>query len=216
MKAARCWPGLPDGAPRVLVEEAFLERLARFGERSAMAGREAGAFILGKAEMLRDGWQIALEELQEVEGEADAESFTFPAEAFLKAHQRWRTWSVDEIAARPGATCVVGWCHTHPGHGVFLSPPDLEVQHRKFPLPFQIALVVDPLAESADRRMGLVAWVGEGTLSPHLPDGIAYFPTAAPRQAGQKRPFAVAGQHWNWGILPLLAAAGWWLWHHGF
>ncbi|MCI0341584.1 MAG: Mov34/MPN/PAD-1 family protein [Planctomycetales bacterium] len=40
---------------------------------------------------------------------------------------------------------VVGWHHTHPGYGVFLSDADRFLHTRFFPFPWQAALVVDPV-----------------------------------------------------------------------
>jgi proteasome lid subunit RPN8/RPN11 len=39
---------------------------------------------------------------------------------------------------------IVGWYHTHPGMGVFLSPYDTWLHHHFFPEPWQVALVIDP------------------------------------------------------------------------
>lgn len=39
---------------------------------------------------------------------------------------------------------IVGWYHTHPGFGIFLSEMDLFIQNNFFNLPWQIALVHDP------------------------------------------------------------------------
>jgi len=213
--AVRHWPGLPPGAPEIEIPDPFVAALEDFGQRSARQGREAGAFILGKARMTPEGWWVRLEQLEEIPGDGDAETFTFPAEAFIRAHQQWRTWSTDEVAARPDALYVVGWCHTHPGHGVFLSQPDLEVHHRKFSLPFQVALVLDPLATDADRRLGLVAWTGEARLSAHMPGTIATLP-ARPAKMPPPREGRSSTGVWLWGILSLIGALGWWLWHHGF
>lgn len=41
---------------------------------------------------------------------------------------------------------VVGWFHTHPGFGIFLSEYDKFIQRNFFNLPWQIAYVVDPLS----------------------------------------------------------------------
>ncbi len=41
---------------------------------------------------------------------------------------------------------VVGWYHTHPGFGVFLSGMDLFIQDNFFNLPWQVAWVYDPIA----------------------------------------------------------------------
>jgi proteasome lid subunit RPN8/RPN11 len=39
---------------------------------------------------------------------------------------------------------IVGWYHTHPGHGVFLSEMDIFLHESFFGLPWQAALVYDP------------------------------------------------------------------------
>ncbi len=44
---------------------------------------------------------------------------------------------------------VIGWFHTHPGHGLFLSNSDLSVQ-RHFPQKFQIAMEIDSLTNTLD------------------------------------------------------------------
>jgi len=43
---------------------------------------------------------------------------------------------------------IVGWYHTHPGFGVFLSGMDLFIQDNFFNLPHQTAWVYDPIAET--------------------------------------------------------------------
>jgi proteasome lid subunit RPN8/RPN11 len=40
---------------------------------------------------------------------------------------------------------IVGWYHTHPGFGIFLSGMDLFIQDNFFNLPWQIAWVYDPV-----------------------------------------------------------------------
>lgn len=42
---------------------------------------------------------------------------------------------------------IVGWYHTHPGFGVFLSGMDLFIQDNFFNLPWQVAWVYDPIAQ---------------------------------------------------------------------
>lgn len=42
-------------------------------------------------------------------------------------------------------TTVVGWYHSHPGHGIFLSGTDLNTQRLSFKQIWQIAVVYDPL-----------------------------------------------------------------------
>lgn len=44
---------------------------------------------------------------------------------------------------------IVGWYHSHPDFGVFLSEYDLFIQQNFFPLPGMMALVVDPIRGDA-------------------------------------------------------------------
>ena len=58
------------------------------------------------------------------------------------------TWDViqQQMETRYPEDKVVGWYHTHPGFGVFLSGMDLFIQDNFFNLPWQIAWVYDPIA----------------------------------------------------------------------
>ncbi len=40
---------------------------------------------------------------------------------------------------------IVGWQHTHPGFGIFLSRYDLFIHENFFNMPLQVAYVVDPI-----------------------------------------------------------------------
>lgn len=62
------------------------------------------------------------------------------------AHFRFheRSWDAVWKNMRPGAN-VLGWYHTHPGMGVFLSATDLRTQQLYFRSPCQIAVVMDPV-----------------------------------------------------------------------
>jgi len=48
----------------------------------------------------------------------------------------------------------VGWHHTHPGYGIFLSSYDRFIHEHFFNLPWMVALVVDPKAEN----LGFFQW----------------------------------------------------------
>ncbi len=49
---------------------------------------------------------------------------------------------------------IVGWYHTHPGFGIFLSEMDMFIHEQFFNLPWQIAYVYDPVRE----ERGLFGW----------------------------------------------------------
>lgn len=49
---------------------------------------------------------------------------------------------------------IIGWYHTHPGFGIFLSPMDLFIHENFFSASDQLAIVYDPLG----RKDGLFVW----------------------------------------------------------
>src|SRR5512145_2559955 len=54
-----------------------------------------------------------------------------------------------QIEKRFGGEKIVGWFHTHPRMGVFLSHYDTFLHHNFFPEPWQVALVVEPFSSVA-------------------------------------------------------------------
>ena len=54
-------------------------------------------------------------------------------------------------------SAIVGWYHTHPGLGIFLSPTDLRTQESYFAARWQIAVVIDPV----NRQSGIFNANGE-------------------------------------------------------
>ena len=60
---------------------------------------------------------------------------------------------------------IIGWYHTHPGFGIFLSGMDLFIQDNFFNEPWQVAFVHDPLGGDE----GVFVWRdGAATREPHL------------------------------------------------
>ncbi len=45
---------------------------------------------------------------------------------------------------------IVGWWHSHPDLGCFLSITDLKTQQHFFPESYQVALVIDPIRDTYD------------------------------------------------------------------
>jgi proteasome lid subunit RPN8/RPN11 len=77
------------------------------------------------------------------------------------------TWThvQEEMEKHHAGERVLGWYHTHPGFGIFLSGMDLFIQENFFSLPWQVAFVYDPLSGEE----GLFVWrqgapVGEAFL----------------------------------------------------
>lgn len=69
--------------------------------------------------------------------------------------ESWRYVNDKLNALYPDDTAViVGWYHTHPGFGIFLSGMDLFIHHNFFTQLWHIAMVLDPVA----RRTGFFCW----------------------------------------------------------
>jgi proteasome lid subunit RPN8/RPN11 len=73
---------------------------------------------------------------------------------------------------------IVGWYHSHPGFGIFLSEHDLFIHRNFFSGPAQIALVVDPVAGTE----GVFFWKG-GEIAP-----LFERPTPSPWRAAGNGP----------------------------
>lgn len=100
------------------------------------------------------------------------DSLTFTQDAWEHIHRTLeRSYPDDEQ--------IVGWYHSHPGFGIFLSEHDLFIHRNFFSGPSQIALVVDPHATTE----GVFVW-GERGIEP-----LYERPTAV-------RPSGLASVHW--------------------
>ncbi len=103
--------------------------------------------LLGLWKQDDDGPYVAISAA--VRGDAATSKFaevTFTQEAWARIHK-----TVDaEYADRS----IVGWYHTHPDFGVFLSERDVFIHQHFFDGPGQVAHVVDPIRRSE----GVFAW----------------------------------------------------------
>ena len=94
------------------------------------------------------------------------------------------TWNHinDEMERNHAGRKILGWYHTHPGFGIFLSEMDLFIQNNFFPEPWQVAYVYDPKSGED----GIFVWKqGQATRDPYLvdPDTINTDPPVTKEQA---------------------------------
>lgn len=136
----------PDAA-LVRIEEAVLEQVIDYSE--ADAGREVGGFLLGRVieqprivVEVRRFWPAR-------DARSRGASLTFTHDAWSQTHRALDQQFPDDR--------IVGWHHTHPGFGVFLSGYDLFIHRHYFSAPWQIALVVDPKSH----ELGFFHWRGD-------------------------------------------------------
>jgi proteasome lid subunit RPN8/RPN11 len=107
---------------------------------------------------------------------------------------------------------IIGWYHTHPGFGIFLSPQDLFIHHSFFSAPEQLALVYDPLNGTS----GLFVWqtgaavialfqIEEDTGPPAPVSAEGRQPPADPLATATTQPVPEPRtRRWPWVVLLLL------------
>lgn len=123
----------------------FLERenLSTITEEKMGMVPEIGGFIMGRyATVPNVGLSLLLEEFVPFIPEY---SDAFKIEIGTKTQVRELAAALEKFPNKG----VMGWFHTHPGHGLFLSNPDLEV-HKHFPYPFQVAMEIESLTKNLD------------------------------------------------------------------
>lgn len=105
---------------------------------------EVGGVLIGH--LREDGSPLVTAIIPALEAEGGRSRVTFTHEAWSVIHS-----TLDR--AYPGEE-ILGWYHSHPGFGIFLSEHDLFIHRNFFGRPEQIAIVVDPHAGSE----GLFVW----------------------------------------------------------
>lgn len=151
------FPGSPAGSKhsfRVIARQSVLNDIHRHAH-SRLDAEICGVLV---GDVYRDGDGLFLHIEASIRGEhatSELAGVTFTAE----------TWSymqgiMDE--RHPGKK-IVGWYHSHPDFGVFLSDMDLFIHRHFFNLPWQVAHVYDPIR----REEGVFVWrSGEPVIEP--------------------------------------------------
>ena len=102
--------------------------------------KELGSILLGDYTQQGDALHVVITDYIEAKfTDASAATLTF-------THETW-DYIHGEHAKRFPDKKIIGWQHTHPSYGIFLSNYDLFIQENFFDLPFQIAYVIDPVQD---------------------------------------------------------------------
>jgi proteasome lid subunit RPN8/RPN11 len=102
--------------------------------------REVGGICVGQVHHTSPNYVVDLIDTFEAQYTDNRQtSLTFTTDTW-RAAQR----TLDESYAAGGQS-MVGWYHTHPGFGIFLSSHDLFIHQHFFTQPWHIALVIDPI-----------------------------------------------------------------------
>lgn len=137
--------GARDPRFQAVIKQAVLDDIHDHGKSSPEA--EICGVLVGNVYRDNEGPYLYIDHsIRGDSAENRAAQVTFKAE----------TWThIQNIMERdhPDAK-IVGWYHTHPGFGIFLSGMDLFIQDNFFNLPWQVAFVYDPASEEE----GLFVW----------------------------------------------------------
>lgn len=113
--------------------------------------REVAGFMLGPLPEKQPGGQYVVH----VTDTIIAQFTKMSGASVTYTPESWR-YAQDVLADRypNGDVVMVGWYHTHPGFGIFLSNMDLFIHTNFFTQKWHIAYVLDPVA----RRSGFFSW----------------------------------------------------------
>ncbi|MEK6238286.1 MAG: Mov34/MPN/PAD-1 family protein [Planctomycetales bacterium] len=123
----------PDAWP-VFVWQSALDQAVAHAERDL--SREQAGFLLGGCYRDQSEYIEVRTFLPANHVQSNLTSLTF-------THDTWAALN-RQVEEECPEESVVGWYHSHPGFGVFLSGRDLFIHRHFFSQPWQISLVIDP------------------------------------------------------------------------
>jgi proteasome lid subunit RPN8/RPN11 len=112
---------------------------------------------------------------------------TFTQESLLALHE--------EMERNHPGKVMVGWFHTHPHMGVFLSGFDSWLHQNFFPEPWQVALVIEPWTETGgffirdqDGQLDAHRYYGFCELVPAGQESVVGWQNLLPAGSGERQP----------------------------
>ncbi len=136
-----------DDAVPILFHERVFDEIIEYSHQDLR--NEIGGFLIG-------GPYEADREYVEIRDFLPANKTQSRAASLTFTHDTWSELN-REVEEKFPDDKVIGWHHTHPGFGIFLSAYDLFIHRNYFSAPFHIALVVDPKAQ----EFGFFQWRGD-------------------------------------------------------
>ena len=121
---------------KVYIKQDVYKALETFS--ASNASKELGSILLGDyCQELGKTNVIISQYIEAKYTDASASTLTFTHETWNYIHSTHEQLYGDKK--------IIGWQHTHPNYGIFLSNYDLFIQENYFNLPFQVAYVIDPI-----------------------------------------------------------------------
>lgn len=142
----------PEGAPpdedfQIFISEKTLEQIRDYS--GTLMDREVGGVMLGGyyVDDEESGTEGEGREFIVIDGFVEAKHGESKHASFKFTHDSWSHITRVMEDEYP-ESIIVGWHHTHPTFGIFLSSHDLFIQENFFNLHWQVALVVDPCRQT--------------------------------------------------------------------
>lgn len=121
---------------KVYIKQDVYKALEKFA--ASDTDKELGSIILGDYCQEHGKTHVVISQYIEAKyTDASASTLTFTHETWDYVHSEHEKRYPDQK--------IIGWQHTHPNYGIFLSNYDLFIQENFFNLPFQVAYVIDPI-----------------------------------------------------------------------
>jgi len=133
--------------PVIMIEDAVVAAAAEHGQQNTSC--EQAGVLVGTVTTGQDRAVVCVEAaVPAAHTEASRSRVTFTHDSWNQIYQVIDSQYPDKQ--------IVGWYHTHPGFGIFLSEYDLFIHRNFFNAPWQIAYVIDPLSQES----GCFGWKG--------------------------------------------------------
>lgn len=131
--------------------------LSKYTNSHGLITLEIGGILLGNySNSLNDSFQVIV-------------SHFIPIESQIE-HNLHLQFDTQSLAKRLGDAhdllpdkVVLGWFHTHPGHGLFLSKPDLSIQKGFFTQEYHFAMEIDSMTDEYD--LGFFTYFEKGQMN---------------------------------------------------
>lgn len=146
-------PQLGDYSEIVVTEEVLLATAHHVAQDLT---KESGGFLLGnryECPNTNRNYIIVDQFMKADYTEGTQVSLTFTTDSWAQLTNR--------LDGKYRGKQLVGWYHSHPGMGIFLSNYDVDIHKNRFSNPWDVALVLDPVKHEG----GFFAWV-DGNVNP--------------------------------------------------
>ena len=121
---------------KVYIKQDVYKALEKYA--SSDTTKELGTILIGDyCEQLGKTHVVISNYIKAKYTDASASTLTFTHETWDYVHRQHDLLYPDKK--------IIGWQHTHPNYGIFLSNYDMFIQDNFFNMPFQVAYVIDPI-----------------------------------------------------------------------